>query len=48
LEGDGAKLDDLGAALEKDMNHYLTVTATEYIPDTDRMLFYVGFERRWL
>ena len=36
-------MDDLGAALEKDMNHYLTVTATEYIPDTDRMMFYIGF-----
>ncbi len=35
--------DDLAAALEKDMNHYLTVTAKEYVPDTDRMLFYVGF-----
>lgn len=36
-------LDELAQALEKDMNHYLTVTATEYIPDTDRMLFSVGF-----
>ena len=35
--------DSLADALEKDMNHYLTVTATEYVPDTDRMLFYVGF-----
>lgn len=35
--------DDLAAALEKDFNHYLTVTASEYVPDTDRMLFYVGF-----
>jgi hypothetical protein len=42
-QGEGDRLDELGAALEKDMNHYLTVTATEYIPDTDRMLFYVGF-----
>lgn len=40
---DMGQLDDLGAALEKDFNHYLTVTATEYYPDTDRMLFYVGF-----
>lgn len=39
LEG----LDELGQALEKDMNHYLTAIATEYVPDTDRMLFYVGF-----
>lgn len=36
-------MDELGAALEKDMNHFLTVTATEYVPDTDRMLFFVGF-----
>ena len=35
--------DELSQALEKDMNHYLTSTATEYVPDTDRMLFYVGF-----
>ncbi|HTE39067.1 MAG TPA: ATP synthase F0 subunit B, partial [Reyranella sp.] len=40
---EGQAMDDLGAALETDMNHYLTVTATEYVPDTDRMLFYVGF-----
>jgi hypothetical protein len=39
----GDQMDDLAAALEKDFNHYLTVTATEYIPDTDRMLFYIGF-----
>lgn len=35
--------DDLSQALEKDMNHYLTAIATEYVPDTDRMLFYIGF-----
>jgi hypothetical protein len=35
--------DDLAQALEKDMYHYLTSTAKEYVPDTDRMLFYVGF-----
>jgi len=40
---EGQAMDDLGSALEKDMNHYLTVTATEYVPDTDRMLFYIGF-----
>jgi hypothetical protein len=40
---EGQAMDDLGSALEKDFNHYLTVTATEYVPDTDRMLFYVGF-----
>ena len=37
------KLDDLASALETDMNHFLTVTASEYVPDTDRMLFGVGF-----
>src|ERR1035437_540779 len=35
--------DDLSQALEKDMNHYLTHIATEYVPDTDRMLFYIFF-----
>ncbi len=35
--------DSLADALETDFNHYLTVTAPEYVPDTDRMLFYVGF-----
>jgi hypothetical protein len=39
----GAELDDLASALEKDMNHYLTTVATEYYPDTDRMLLMVGF-----
>jgi len=41
--GIGPDDDDLAEALEKDMNHYLTVTATEYYPDTDRMLFLYGF-----
>jgi hypothetical protein len=36
-------LDDLADALQKDLNHYLTVVATEWVPDFDRMLFYVGF-----
>ena len=35
--------DALSEALEGDLNYYLTTTATEYYPDTDRMLFYVGF-----
>ena len=36
--------DDQSAnALERDFNHYLTVTATEYYPDTDRMLLLLGF-----
>jgi hypothetical protein len=38
-----SRLDALSDALEKDMNHYLTTTATEYYPDTDRMLFMLGF-----
>jgi hypothetical protein len=29
--------------LERDINHYLTSTAKEYYPDTDRMLLMVGF-----
>jgi hypothetical protein len=40
---EGQMMDELGTAMEKDFNHFLTVTATEYVPDTDRMLFYVGF-----
>ena len=35
--------DQLANALELDMNHYLTSTASEYYPDTDRMLFMLGF-----
>jgi hypothetical protein len=35
--------DTLADALEKDMNHYLTSTAREYYPDTDRMLLLLGF-----
>jgi hypothetical protein len=30
-------------ALEKDFNHYLTVTAKEYYPDTERMHFSLAF-----
>lgn len=30
-------------ALERDFNHYLTVTATEYYPDTERLFFALGF-----
>ncbi|MDE2096877.1 MAG: hypothetical protein KGL39_06480 [Patescibacteria group bacterium] len=33
----------LADALEKDFNHYLTTTAKEYYPDTDRMAFLTGF-----
>ncbi len=35
--------DQLANALERDLNHYLTAVATEYYPDTDRMLLMVGF-----
>lgn len=35
--------DKLAEALEKDLNHYLTKTAKEYYPDTDRMLLMLGF-----
>lgn len=41
-EGD-APVDELGEALQIDLNHYLTVTAKEYVPDTDRMLFTIAF-----
>lgn len=30
-------------AIEDDENHYLTTTASEYYPDTDRGLFYLGY-----
>jgi hypothetical protein len=43
-DGEGNALaDQLAEALEKDMNHYLTKTAKEYYPDTDRMLLMLGF-----
>jgi hypothetical protein len=35
--------DRLADALENDFNHYLTSVATEYYPDTDRMLLMLGF-----
>lgn len=34
--------DEMANALENDMNHYLTSTATEYYPDTDRMFLQLG------
>jgi hypothetical protein len=42
IKEDGVN-DELAEALEGDLNYYLTTTATEYYPDTDRLLFYVGF-----
>jgi hypothetical protein len=48
VRDDSTKIDstvqnDLADALEKDLNHYLTTTASEYYPDTDRMLLMLGF-----
>lgn len=39
----GVQEDQMANALEADANHYLTVTASEYYPDTDRMLIMLGF-----
>lgn len=35
--------DKLAEALEKDLNFYLTTTASEYYPDTRRMFYWTGF-----
>jgi hypothetical protein len=40
---DSANIGVQAEALEKDFNHYLTVTASEYYPDTERMFFALGF-----
>lgn len=40
---DTAQEQQLADALENDLNHYLTSTAKEYYPDTDKMLFMLGF-----
>jgi hypothetical protein len=44
-DGFGATFDkdQLADGFEKDFNHYLTSTATEYYPDTDRMFLMLGF-----
>jgi len=39
----GPSDDWIAEALEKDFNHYLTAVAKEYYPDTDKMLFMLGF-----
>ncbi|NBS37641.1 MAG: hypothetical protein EBS71_09800, partial [Actinobacteria bacterium] len=39
----GIEVDQQADALEKDLNHYLTAVATEYYPDSDRMLLMLGF-----
>ena len=41
--GDTIEEDRLADDLEQDLNHYLTSTASEYYPDTDRMLLLLGF-----
>jgi hypothetical protein len=41
--GTTIQTDFLADALEKDFNAYLTAVAKEYYPDTDRMLFMLGF-----
>lgn len=46
VRNDGDETDErqtLADDLEQDANHYMTVTATEYVPDTDRGLIYVAF-----
>jgi len=35
--------DMLASKLEKDLNYYLTTTASEYYPDSRRMFFWTGF-----
>ena len=42
-DNDTYQEDELADALQADLNHYLTTTAREYYPDTDRMLFMLGF-----
>jgi len=43
-DNDATAQEDLTAtALQRDLNHYLTSTASEYYPDTDRMLLMLGF-----
>lgn len=42
-EGNRPDGDQLAEALEKDLNHYLTTTASEYYPDTRRGLFWSSF-----
>ena len=44
-DGNGGDIatDQQANFLEKDLNHYLTVVATEYYPDTDKMLLMLGF-----
>jgi hypothetical protein len=41
--GTEVQRDEMVDALQRDFNHYLTATATEYYPDTDRMFLMLGF-----
>ncbi len=43
VESDGPLDPKIAEALERDLNHYLKVIASEYYPDTDRGLFYLGY-----
>ena len=46
VQNEGAQTsqnDDQADALEKSCNRFLTVTATEYVPDTDRLFFQTGW-----
>lgn len=40
---DTVQTDRMADALERDLNHFLTAVAKEYYPDTDKMLFMLGF-----
>ena len=42
LSRDTMEGDDLAQLLEDDFNYYLTDTASEYVPDTERMLLWVA------
>ena len=42
--GASPALDDLADALEKDLNHYLTVIDKPWVPDTDQMLLRIGLD----
>lgn len=43
IRNDGDLSNEIAADLEKCFNRYLTTTASEYYPDTDRSLFYLGY-----
>ncbi len=42
--GETAQTDDLANHLQKDLNYYLTTTASDYYPDTRYMLWWTGLE----